>query len=513
VDCSPWTSREFLMPPRASIVGNSVFSKSKKTGQPLTGNGIKPEQDYLSFLLWFVLLTFALQAMYVGLIWALAWVALGAITLLIKRGLSIRLLLLIEAPIFFAIVCFSVSTIYLAQQEGTYDIMHSSELTEAMWLAWGGMVCFTIGLIGVLKWFQTDTGTSFHKPITISLKQALWISAVGLFCNEVFTFLAVPTVIWNVIYIFGYCSPIGLFIIFKIYSENNPSWIKTWKFTFWLGALTLWVLHSVTGGIFGSTLLILLLFSSEYTQRSKLVLLGFIIAGIIVAPLLQDAKADYRRKIAEDVSQKEKKLLEVFSDNFKKVFIQGDAGAYRQGIINLADRLCTFDIWSRVKQHMDSHQDFTNGKTLYESLYYNLIPRAAWPTIFNEEKPMSGGSSELAIKYGEMRILEGTSVGVGAISEFYINGGSFFTLVGMLLLGCFGGAILSLGINDRVQPLSLGMCIVSFSSLVRPEVNLSDLLGGIVRLIFLWWVLRTWILYQSSRQENPALKKRRAVGF
>jgi hypothetical protein len=362
------------------------------------------------------------------------------------------------------------------------------------------MVLFSAGLIFVLKHFQKANAAS-EQLASVKLKEAIVIAVVGLFCNEVLIYV-VPSSFWNVIYVFGYCSPIGLFLVFKIYSEQEPTWTRTWKFVAWLAAIILWALHSVTGGIFGSTLLILLLFSSEYTQRSKLVLIGFIMAGIIIAPLLQDAKADFRKKIAEDSRQKERKLFEVFSDNFNKVFLEGESGAYRQGIINLASRLCTFDIWLKVKSHMDNHLDFANGRTIYESFLYGLIPRSVWSAIFDEQKPIVGGSSELAIRYGDTHVLEGTSVGVGSISEFYINGGVWFALMGMFLLGGLGGVILSFGINDKVQPLSLGMCIVVFSALVRPEMNFSDVLGNIIRVLFLWWVLRGWILHQSSKSQN-----------
>jgi hypothetical protein len=482
---------------------NPRFSTHKLPSQ--TGMGDlqirgKREQDYLSILLWLSLVAFALQAIYVSLISALAWVALGAGMLIIKRGLPIRLLLLVEAPVFFGIICFSVTTIYLALEEGTYDIVHSNEVIDVMWLAWWGMVMFSLGSILILKWFDLPFFKE-RRAIPISAKQGIWITTFGFICNEVLVHY-VPYSVWNAFFVFGYCAPIGLFLIFKIRSETHPEWIRTWKFTLWLSMLLLWALHSVTGGIFGSTLLIMLLFSSEYTQRSKVVLVGFILLAVIIAPLLQDSKSDYRKRMVEDVSRREQKLFDVFAENFKKVFIEGESGAYRQGMLSLASRLCTFDIWLQVKRHMDAHRDFADGQTIKDSLLNSFIPRIVWPLIFNgDEKPKMGGSSDLVKKYADMPVADGTSVGVGAISEFYINGGTGTLLLGMFLLGSIGGLILYFGINDRVQPLGLGMCIVAFSSFVRPEMNLSDMLGAAIRSAFLWWALRAWIIFEYNRSQ------------
>jgi hypothetical protein len=72
--------------------------------------------------------------------------------------------------------------------------------------------------------------------------------------------------------------------------------------------------------------------------------------------------------------------------------------------------------------------------------------------------------------------------------------------MGMFLLGLLGGFILNVGLNDRIQPLGFAMAISVFSLFVRPEVNIGDIVGGVIRLIFLWWLLRMWLSYQNRHQ-------------
>ncbi len=74
-------------------------------------------------------------------------------------------------------------------------------------------------------------------------------------------------------------------------------------------------------------------------------------------------------------------------------------------------------------------QDFAHGETLWLALVA-LVPRVVWPG-----KPAVAGSEDLVTKYTGIPFVQGTSVGIGQVMEFYINFGVVGVVLGFLILG------------------------------------------------------------------------------
>ena len=450
------------------------------------------QQGVLDLFLWAMLGLFAVQALMKASAWGVGWVVLGAAILVLKKNLLANLSMIVEVPIFLYIVSYSATTLYLADKLGSYDLVNDPKVNEAEWIALAGTACFAAGLFWNLSKARA-VGVLRRLPVTVTKKQAIIIYVVGVISNDVLLRIA-PISVWVIAFVFGLCAPIGLFILMQLNMDAPVKWVGTWPFFLWLGAILEWSISSVLGGIFGSTLLILFMFMAHYTRKSSSMLLIIVATGAILAPLLQDTKSDYRQKLAGGTLATQNALENVVGENFKKVFLNGEMNAYIDGTTKLAERLCSFDIWLAVNRHMDINRDFAGGQTVMDALVTAFIPRIFWP-----DKPITGGSNDLAEKYGDMVIAEGTSVGVGAIGELYINGGTWAVLFGMLSLGCLAGFLLKKGYLDHVQPVGSLIALAIFASFVRPEVNLSDLLGGVIRMIFLWLVLRAWIIHQNRR--------------
>lgn len=73
--------------------------------------------------------------------------------------------------------------------------------------------------------------------------------------------------------------------------------------------------------------------------------------------------------------------------------------------------------------------DFAHGSTMLAAALA-LVPRAIWP-----DKPVVGGSGDLASMYTGLRFAEGTSVGIGQVMEAYINFGRDGVIVCFFLFG------------------------------------------------------------------------------
>jgi len=472
---------------------------------PVRRRALAPQPiDFFSILLWCLLAVFAIQAALFASVWGFAWVALGVVTLVARQRLKIPLIGVMETPIFLAMVSYSVSTLYLAGETQVFDLAHDAALHRAMWLAWFGMACFVTGMILALR-FRPGRRLKDSVPLWMTEKEAILLFLTGMFFSEILAPF-VPQSLFATCFIFGYCAPIGIFGFLALQTRLRPGWMSSWRFGAWILALAVWSVRSVLGGIFGSTILILFIFLLQYAHRSKAVLLGLLAVAVFLAPLMQETKNDYRTRISFDARGRERALRDILFDNFNRVILHGDWNSYEKGIVQLAERLCAFDVWFSVKRHLDAQHDFAHGKTIVDALVTTFIPRIIWSS-----KPITGGSSELATTYADMIVSEDTSVGVGNISEFYINGGEWAVVFGMLALGALGGAILRMGWSERVQPLGIILSIIAFSQMMRPEANLSDVLGGLLRTLFLWAVLRIWLWRRHHHRifRNPVLQKMR----
>jgi hypothetical protein len=453
------------------------------------------DRDFFVVGLMFVVVLFTLQAIYSVCLWAFAWAFLGVLVIFLRQNVNLPYLLIIELPVFHAIISYSVCVVYLAVEEGVFDLEHDPQLLDAIWVAWWGTLCFLAGLsLSLLGAHGSKIKLSAKnslKKINVTERQAWKITVFGILCN-VLIGRFVPGSLAVAIVVFGYSESVGLFMLLRIYLDQETRWVGTWKFYFWLLAVCWWSIRSVIGGIFGSTLLILGIFFSQYANKSKLLFMGLILSGLIIAPLLQDFKNEYRMRSRDEESHNEQRMGEVFITNFRKVFIYGDFNTYKEGITALACRLATFDTWFKVKLHLDSVRDFTNGQTILDALKTSIIPRVFW-----SDKPMTGGSPQLAKAFADMPVAEGTSVSIGPISELYINGGVIYIIIGMFIFGYVGGYVLNRGYHDFIQPLGSIMAIAIFSVFIRPECSLADLIGAFIRLVFLWICLRSWILKQN----------------
>jgi len=86
-------------------------------------------------------------------------------------------------------------------------------------------------------------------------------------------------------------------------------------------------------------------------------------------------------------------------------------------------------------EYIQATGSFANGSTVKEALLA-LIPRALWPS-----KPVRAGSGNIVSQYTGIEFMQGTSVGVGHVMEFYINFGVVGVFLGFVLFGLAVSAV------------------------------------------------------------------------
>lgn len=87
-------------------------------------------------------------------------------------------------------------------------------------------------------------------------------------------------------------------------------------------------------------------------------------------------------------------------------------------------------------------EEFARGSTVWEAIL-SPIPRAFWP-----DKPIFAGSGDLVSRFTGISFMEGTSVGIGHVMEWYVNFGSTGVFLGSILFGVFLAFVDAIAVSD-----------------------------------------------------------------
>jgi hypothetical protein len=93
------------------------------------------------------------------------------------------------------------------------------------------------------------------------------------------------------------------------------------------------------------------------------------------------------------------------------------------------DRLNQNSLVGAAVNRLSETNDYARGDTLWQAVLA-LIPRAIWA-----DKPIEAGSGDLVTRFTGIQFVEGTSVGIGQVMEFYANFGTLGVFSGFLVLG------------------------------------------------------------------------------
>jgi len=115
---------------------------------------------------------------------------------------------------------------------------------------------------------------------------------------------------------------------------------------------------------------------------------------------------------------------------------------------------------------------FAGGATLKDAAF-SLVPRVLWPN-----KPVVGGSGDLASTYTGMRFADGTSVGVGQVLECYINFGRTGIAIGFFLIGM----ILAAADQSALRALERGD-VFGFTIRYLPALGLMQVGGSFAEVV------------------------------
>lgn len=307
-------------------------------------------------------------------------------------------------------------------REATYGIV---------FFAIGNLVAapFLLNMFNVPKAQPDTTDIIIPKDQKIFVQKYFKIGAIAFFILPFFLF-DIPTARALVgaaqqLLVVGVCL-----ICWIAWKENNRQRLRFWLVVAFSFPLLTVLLHGFLG--FGTTMTMVILFFIVrfFKIKVKTVIIGLLLAylGLSVYLSYMRDRGDIRGVVWTGGSFSER------INAAKNIVLKPEwFNLFSLEHLEMIDsRLNQNVLVGAAVDHLSAGKvDFAQGKTLTDS-FIALIPRIIW-----KDKPYVAGGSDAASEYTGILFSEHTSVGLGAVMEFYINFGRLGIIIGFFALGAF----------------------------------------------------------------------------
>lgn len=331
------------------------------------------------------------------------------------------------------------------------------------------MLCFTISAF----WFKKDY--SFDQYIQ-ALKDFLirypnfpyYLIGIGLFATQLQ--YAVPPVLAFAFYLLAQLKYIGVaYLLFK------PGSFAKWLIFAAMMLLTL--LSSLQAAMFHDFFLWSILLFSFVAYNLKMSMparLLSVLAGIMLAFLVQSIKGEFREKVWADASID---YVALFTSLLSERLINLEGQTTSEEELDEVNvRLNQGWIVSRIIYHVPKREPFAEGETIEEALYASLLPR-----FLNPNKAVAGGKENFK-RFTGLALGKNTSMGISLVGESYANFGLWGGAVFMGIWGAFLALILKkvIQLSKKYPTLILWLPIL-FLQVVKAETELVVVLNHLVK--------------------------------
>jgi hypothetical protein len=238
----------------------------------------------------------------------------------------------------------------------------------------------------------------------------------------------------------------------------------------------------ITGGFLGAGIFWVLSIFSFLFVLSRQRILFFACAPVVMYLSLSlfvtymEQRADIRELVWREESTVSERLVRV-SAIFTQFTMLDLGSPFQVGQIE-ARLNQNYLVGMAVARHESGWSDFAYGATLP---VWGLIPRAIWP-----DKPEVAGGHSPVSEFTGIQFMEGTSVGMGQVMEFYINFGIPGLVIGFVVLG-FILMRLDQGIMDALDAgdaRGIALRALPGLSLLQPGDNLLEIVVAAAAAFF-----------------------------
>ncbi len=177
----------------------------------------------------------------------------------------------------------------------------------------------------------------------------------------------------------------------------------------------------------------------------------------------------------------------------------------------LLERVDMSDLLAQQRLHQPENEPFAYGQT-FLGAFTALVPRALWSA-----KPVFAGGSEFVNRFTGMSRLEDdtTSIGLPYQFELYANGGPWWVVVGLFLIGCVSGRA-ELKLFQEYSSLGRLLALAVTAMIVcdggqRADVTIPSLIAGALSAYVAGWALQSFspglvarLLGHNRNTTNPS---------
>lgn len=238
-------------------------------------------------------------------------------------------------------------------------------------------------------------------------------------------------------------------------------------------------------------------FAIKY-KPGKVLKTGVAFSFVLLALAIQQLKGDYREATW-------KRGEEAGLESLNKAYQEGQANNTFFSFRSLASSNLRFNqgyIVTYIMKNVPEKEPYANGSELYKIVEAAVLPRIVAPNKLN------AGDREFFMKYSGMRIAKGTSMGLSAVGDGYINFGVIGGCIFMFFLGLLYNTVIK-GFKKYSAsfPILILFTPLVFYYPIRPDCELQTILGHLAKSCFLIFVVfvffkKYFIFYTSSTEKN-----------
>lgn len=361
------------------------------------------------------------------------------------------------------------------QYEVTQAIaVYKMKITPAEYfpLAIGGIFCFHAGLYSIkTKIFTGDfITTGVQKELNERILKQWLIGGLAL------TFLGpfFPGELSFVAYLLSsikYIGAFGLFIIAK----------KKYKW-YLIGILLLEVINALRSGMFHDMVVWVLFFGMVWTFLNKpnfTTKLSLSLIAVFALFTLQSVKSTYRQQLQAGGGG-----ITSFSS---AVSSQNSSEGGLLNLTNLASSITRANqgvIFASSVKNMDTKQNFQDLNLV--KLYAEA---AILPRVLAANK-LEAGDIKIFNQFSGIRVLKGTSMGLGVFADGYIAYGKFGTLIFAFVFGLMCAGVFKICERwSAISPFFILFCFPLLNYAVRADCETQTWMGHIIKGLIIFGIL------------------------
>jgi hypothetical protein len=362
--------------------------------------------------------------------------------------------------------------------------MYRMQVTEAAYFAYAipAVLLFILGLhfrAGKLKGEVVDLDGI--KKFVANNPAIPYVFIAGGFITSILSTM-VPSDLGFIFYLLGSFKFIGAFLLI-LGSER----IKILPLIIVFGSI---ISSSLNDAMFHD-LLIWIIFTGTVValkvRPSLAIKVAVTVGFIILAVVIQQLKTGYRTARWMGREGNVSTFVDVYQEQSKKGIFTFSSLAPSSVRINQGF------IVSYVLKTVPNVVPYSRGAELRQILEAAFLPRVLAPN------KLVAGDRQLFNKYTGLQVGEGTSMGLGSISDAYLNFGIVGGCIFMFLLGLiYGEVLIAFQKFSYKIPIAVLFIALVFYHPIRPDNELQTVLGHLVKSCVLLWAT----YYFSKRRFN-----------